>query len=159
MLLSDYYVAPLHDHLQLHAIEYLQFAFRWINNLLMREFPLLLAVRLWDTYLVSCNVLIFKLIFKVLPTSDNIIMCIIMKILSNTSCITLLCVITNIAHYCIKIINCLGTYTSYEYNYNQILLLTGGFKVWVARPRMSLCWPPCLPFSYRLNHKCLFFTV
>ena len=32
-------------------MEFLQFAFRWMNNLLMREIPLRATVRLWDTYL------------------------------------------------------------------------------------------------------------
>lgn len=34
-------------------MRYLQFAFRWMNNLLMREVPLRCTVRLWDTYQVS----------------------------------------------------------------------------------------------------------
>ncbi|KAG1682599.1 TBC1 domain family member 22B [Nymphon striatum] len=42
---------PLHMHLQKHNIEYLQFTFRWMNNLLMRELPLSCTIRLWDTYL------------------------------------------------------------------------------------------------------------
>ena len=29
---------------------YLQFSFRWMNCLLMREVPLRCAIRLWDTY-------------------------------------------------------------------------------------------------------------
>lgn len=33
-------------------MEYLQFAFRWMNNLLMRELPLRCTIRLWDTYQV-----------------------------------------------------------------------------------------------------------
>lgn len=41
---------PLHDHLVQHNIEYLQFSFRWMNNLLMRELPLRCTIRLWDTY-------------------------------------------------------------------------------------------------------------
>ena len=45
----------LHKHLKTFQIEYLQFAFRWVNNLLMRELPLRLVVRLWDTYLVSTS--------------------------------------------------------------------------------------------------------
>ncbi|GBL76357.1 TBC1 domain family member 22B, partial [Araneus ventricosus] len=45
--------APLHNHLKKHSIEYLQFSFRWMNNLLMRELPLACTIRLWDTYLVS----------------------------------------------------------------------------------------------------------
>lgn len=43
--------APLHFHLQKHNVEYLQFSFRWMNNLLMRELPLRCTIRLWDTYL------------------------------------------------------------------------------------------------------------
>jgi len=41
---------PLHRHLCEHHIEYLQFTFRWMNNLLMREIPLKCTIRLWDTY-------------------------------------------------------------------------------------------------------------
>lgn len=44
---------PLHKHLESNGIEYLQFAFRWMNNLLMREIPLRATIRLWDTYLVN----------------------------------------------------------------------------------------------------------
>ena len=32
-------------------MEYMQFAFRWMNNLLMREIPLRCTIRLWDAYL------------------------------------------------------------------------------------------------------------
>nr|XP_045625969.1 TBC1 domain family member 22B-like isoform X3 [Procambarus clarkii] len=39
----------LHQHLDRHEIDYLQFSFRWFNNLLMREMPLGCTVRLWDT--------------------------------------------------------------------------------------------------------------
>ncbi|CAI4224457.1 unnamed protein product [Auanema sp. JU1783] len=42
---------PLHKHLESNGVEYLQFAFRWMNNLLMREIPLRATIRLWDTYL------------------------------------------------------------------------------------------------------------
>ncbi|KAI8501748.1 hypothetical protein Bbelb_201600 [Branchiostoma belcheri] len=45
--------APLHAHLEVHMVEYLQFAFRWMNNLLMRELPLRCTIRLWDTYLAE----------------------------------------------------------------------------------------------------------
>lgn len=34
-------------------MRYLQFAFRWMNNLLTRELPLRCTVRLWDAYQVS----------------------------------------------------------------------------------------------------------
>ncbi|KAF4023064.1 hypothetical protein G4228_014879 [Cervus hanglu yarkandensis] len=42
--------AQVHRHLDQHEVRYLQFAFRWMNNLLMRELPLHCTVRLWDTY-------------------------------------------------------------------------------------------------------------
>lgn len=38
----------LHCHLESHRVEYLQFTFRWMNNLLMRELPLRCIVRLWE---------------------------------------------------------------------------------------------------------------
>ncbi|XP_063064776.1 TBC1 domain family member 22B isoform X2 [Engraulis encrasicolus] len=40
----------VHGHFQKCEVEYLQFAFRWMNNLLMRELPLRCTIRLWDTY-------------------------------------------------------------------------------------------------------------
>ncbi|XP_062347578.1 TBC1 domain family member 22A isoform X4 [Cinclus cinclus] len=40
----------VHRHLDQHEVKYLQFAFRWMNNLLMREVPLRCTIRLWDTY-------------------------------------------------------------------------------------------------------------
>ncbi|XP_077194362.1 TBC1 domain family member 22A isoform X2 [Paroedura picta] len=40
----------VHRHLEQHEVKYLQFAFRWMNNLLMREVPLRCTIRLWDTY-------------------------------------------------------------------------------------------------------------
>ncbi|KAM5289029.1 TBC1 domain family member 22A isoform 2-T2 [Ctenodactylus gundi] len=40
----------VHRHLDQHEVRYLQFAFRWMNNLLMRELPLRCTIRLWDTY-------------------------------------------------------------------------------------------------------------
>lgn len=42
--------APMHNHIKEYNIDYLQFTFRWMNNLLMREFPLRCLIRLWDTY-------------------------------------------------------------------------------------------------------------
>jgi len=41
---------PLNNHILSHNIDYLQFTFRWMNNLLMRELPLKASIRLWDTY-------------------------------------------------------------------------------------------------------------
>lgn len=43
-------VEQVHRHLEQHEVRYLQFAFRWMNNLLMRELPLRCTIRLWDTY-------------------------------------------------------------------------------------------------------------
>lgn len=42
----------LYRHLMLHNVEFLQFSFRWMNNLLIRELPLRCIIRLWDTYMV-----------------------------------------------------------------------------------------------------------
>nr|CAI5833516.1 unnamed protein product [Callosobruchus analis] len=44
---------PLHRHLKQHNVCYLQFSFRWLNNLLTRELPLRCTIRLWDTYLAE----------------------------------------------------------------------------------------------------------
>jgi len=41
----------LHTHIVQHDVQYLQFSFRWMNNLLLRELPLTATIRLWDTYL------------------------------------------------------------------------------------------------------------
>ncbi|XP_014783420.1 TBC1 domain family member 22B isoform X1 [Octopus bimaculoides] len=46
---------PLYKHLEKHNVEFLQFAFRWMNNLLMREIPLRCTIRLWDTYQAEIN--------------------------------------------------------------------------------------------------------
>ncbi|CAL8105763.1 unnamed protein product [Calicophoron daubneyi] len=43
----------LHRHLATNNVEYLQFAFRWMNNLLIRELPLRCIIRLWDTYMAE----------------------------------------------------------------------------------------------------------
>ena len=44
----------LHQHLvETEGLQFLQFAFRWMNCLLMREVPLSAVVRLWDTYLAE----------------------------------------------------------------------------------------------------------
>ncbi|KJE88419.1 TBC1 domain family protein [Capsaspora owczarzaki ATCC 30864] len=45
--------APLNDFLQSHDIQYLQFSFRWMNCLLMRELPHRCVVRMWDTYVAE----------------------------------------------------------------------------------------------------------
>uniref|UniRef100_A0A0N5AEZ9 Rab-GAP TBC domain-containing protein n=1 Tax=Syphacia muris TaxID=451379 RepID=A0A0N5AEZ9_9BILA len=52
---ANAFLGKLHNHLEEHGVEYLQFAFRWMNNLLMREIPLRATIRLWDTYLSEWN--------------------------------------------------------------------------------------------------------
>ena len=45
--------SSLHEHLLENEVAYLQFAFRWMNNILMREIPIRAVIRLWDTYLAE----------------------------------------------------------------------------------------------------------
>jgi len=45
--------APLHAHLAEQGLAFIQFAFRWMNCLLMRELSLDLIYRVWDTYLAE----------------------------------------------------------------------------------------------------------
>lgn len=40
-------------HLQNEGVEFIQFSFRWMNCLLMREISVKNTIRMWDTYLVS----------------------------------------------------------------------------------------------------------
>ncbi|KAI0254043.1 rab-GTPase-TBC domain-containing protein [Lactifluus subvellereus] len=42
---------PLSEHLAAQGVEFMQFAFRWMNCLLMREISVKNTVRMWDTYL------------------------------------------------------------------------------------------------------------
>lgn len=41
----------LYKHFQSENVEFIQFAFRWMNCLLMREFQMKTVIRMWDTYL------------------------------------------------------------------------------------------------------------
>jgi hypothetical protein len=52
-----HFIAPLSAHLEAQNVEFMQFAFRWMNCLLMREISVKNTIRMWDTYLVgiSCN--------------------------------------------------------------------------------------------------------
>ncbi|GAA5860182.1 hypothetical protein JCM1840_002806 [Sporobolomyces johnsonii] len=45
--------APLAKHLEAEGVEFIQFAFRWMNCLLMRELSVKNIVRMWDTYLAE----------------------------------------------------------------------------------------------------------
>lgn len=44
---------PLHAHLHAQGVQFIQFAFRWMNCLLTRELSLPLITRMWDTYLAE----------------------------------------------------------------------------------------------------------
>lgn len=48
---------PVSRHMEEHGLEFLQFAFRWFNCLLIREIPFHLINRLWDTYLAEGDAL------------------------------------------------------------------------------------------------------
>lgn len=41
------------QHMETEGLEFLQFSFRWVNCLLLREIPFELGLRLWDTYLAE----------------------------------------------------------------------------------------------------------
>ncbi|KAF8598566.1 RabGAP/TBC [Ceratobasidium sp. AG-I] len=45
--------APLATHLESQSVEFMQFAFRWMNCLLMREISVKNTIRMWDTYLAE----------------------------------------------------------------------------------------------------------
>lgn len=45
--------ASIVAHMEAEGIDFLQFAFRWVNCLLIREVPFGAALRLWDTYLAE----------------------------------------------------------------------------------------------------------
>ena len=47
--------AALYNHFQKENVEFIQFAFRWMNCLLMREFPMNIVIRMWDTYLAETS--------------------------------------------------------------------------------------------------------
>ncbi|EOY04760.1 Ypt/Rab-GAP domain of gyp1p superfamily protein isoform 1 [Theobroma cacao] len=48
---------PVSKHMEDQGLEFLQFAFRWFNCLLIREIPFHLVTRLWDTYLAEGDAL------------------------------------------------------------------------------------------------------
>ncbi|GMI09536.1 hypothetical protein TrLO_g1296 [Triparma laevis f. longispina] len=43
--------SDLYNHLQSHGVEFIQFAFKWCNCLLVREFDMYTICRLWDTHI------------------------------------------------------------------------------------------------------------
>nr|AKF43347.1 Ypt/Rab-GAP domain of gyp1p superfamily protein [Pelargonium tetragonum] len=48
---------PVSRHIEEQGLEFIQFAFRWFNCLLIREIPFRLVTRLWDTYLAEGDAL------------------------------------------------------------------------------------------------------
>ncbi|CAH9083305.1 unnamed protein product [Cuscuta epithymum] len=48
---------PILRHMEEQGLEFLQFAFRWFNCLLIREIPFHLVHRLWDTYIAEGDAL------------------------------------------------------------------------------------------------------
>ncbi|EFI28151.1 tbc1 domain family protein [Coprinopsis cinerea okayama7 len=56
--------APLAAHLESQNVEFMQFSFRWMNCLLMREISVQNTIRMWDTYL---GIIMF---LQSLPTQD-----------------------------------------------------------------------------------------
>lgn len=53
--------ATLAKHLENEGVEFMQFSFRWMNCLLMREMSVQNTIRMWDTYMV-CFVVPLKLL-------------------------------------------------------------------------------------------------
>jgi hypothetical protein len=51
----------LAKHLQNEGVEFIQFSFRWMNCLLMREISVKNTIRMWDTYLVGTLAMIYDL--------------------------------------------------------------------------------------------------
>ena len=43
----------LAKHLEKEGVEFMQFSFRWMNCLLMREFNIKCTIRMWDTYMAE----------------------------------------------------------------------------------------------------------
>ncbi|KAK1906508.1 TBC1 domain family member 22B [Dissostichus eleginoides] len=63
----------VHRHMQQYEVEYLQFAFRWMNNLLMRELPLRCTIRLWDTYQNQSQLVVETEISRGVELSRNVL--------------------------------------------------------------------------------------
>lgn len=48
--------SALVSHMESEGVEFMQFSFRWMNCLLMREVSVQNVIRMWDTYLVSSEI-------------------------------------------------------------------------------------------------------
>jgi hypothetical protein len=58
--------AGLAKHLEKEGVEFIQFSFRWMNCLLMREVSLRNTIRMWDTYMVRAWTHILSALEKLL---------------------------------------------------------------------------------------------
>lgn len=45
----------LYHHFEDMGIDFMQFPFRWMNCMMIRELPLSCSIRLWDTYIAELN--------------------------------------------------------------------------------------------------------
>ena len=63
--------APLANHLNEQGIEFIQFSFRWMNCLLMREFSIGNVIRMWDTYVVCPWSLVIPIFLYPFPYSRS----------------------------------------------------------------------------------------
>jgi len=59
--------APLSTHLAAQNVEFMQFAFRWMNCLLMREISVENTIRMWDTYLVGLSMSFIPDVYQLVP--------------------------------------------------------------------------------------------
>lgn len=53
--------STLAKHLEKEGVEFMQFSFRWMNCLLMREMSVQNTIRMWDTYMVSTTLFLLIL--------------------------------------------------------------------------------------------------
>ena len=63
-------LAPLAAHLESENVEFMQFAFRWMNCLLMREISVQNTIRMWDTYLVSAPLSVSRALNQIPPVTE-----------------------------------------------------------------------------------------
>ena len=54
---------PLSQHFTSEGVEFMQFSFRWMNCLLMREISVQNTIRMWDTYLVRISTSVAALLY------------------------------------------------------------------------------------------------
>lgn len=55
----------LTKHLAEQGVEFIQFSFRWMNCMLMRELSVKNTIRMWDTYMVNLRILLSAILLRV----------------------------------------------------------------------------------------------